>query len=111
MRISDWSSDVCSSDLLDLQASESEIAHAQGSLSGHNRALLDTVSAAIKEDLLRVKDALDLHLRTGQADVSALRPQAGALGTIPDTLGMPGLDPARSLVSRQDRTTALLESG
>ena len=86
---------------LDLQATESEIAHAQGSLSGHNRALLDTVSAAIKEDLLRVKDALDLHLRTGQGDVAALRPQVGALGTIADTLGMLGLEAARNLVSRQ----------
>src|SRR5690606_11245647 len=86
---------------LDLQASESEIAHAQGSLRGHNRALLGTVSAAIKEDLLRVKDALDLHLRAGQGDVSALRPQAGALGTIADTLGMLGLEAARNLVSRQ----------
>ena len=28
-----------------------------------NRVLLDTVSAALKEDPLRVKDALDLHLR------------------------------------------------
>src|SRR5690606_32334419 len=97
---------------LDLQASESEIAHAQGSLSGHNRALLDTVSAAIKEDLLRVKDALDLHLRTGQGDVSALRPQAGALGTIADTLGMLGLEAARNLVSRQrDALEGILGQG
>src|SRR5690606_13003365 len=95
-----------------LQASESEIAHAQGSLSGHNRALLDTVSAAIKEDLLRVKDALDLHLRTGQGDVSGLRPQAGALGTIADTLGMLGLEAARNLVSRQrDALEGILGEG
>jgi chemosensory pili system protein ChpA (sensor histidine kinase/response regulator) len=86
---------------LDLQASESEIAHAQGSLSGHNRALLDTVSAAIKEDLLRVKDALDLYLRGGQADMAGLQPQASALGTIADTLGMLGLDGARKLVTQQ----------
>ena len=26
--------------------------------------LLDTVAAAIKEDLMRVKDALDIHLRS-----------------------------------------------
>ena len=45
--------------------SESELAHARGSLSGRNKALLSTVAAAIKEDLLRVKDALDLHLRGG----------------------------------------------
>ena len=49
---------------------ESEIEHARGSLSGRNRALLDTVSAAIKEDLLRVKDSLDLYLRTGRTDIT-----------------------------------------
>ena len=47
------------------EPTEAEIEHARGSLAGRNRALLDTVSAALKEDLLRVKDALDLHLRAG----------------------------------------------
>ena len=42
------------------EPSEAELEHARGSLAGRNRALLDTVSAALKEDLLRVKDALDL---------------------------------------------------
>src|SRR5690606_12660824 len=47
----------------DLRApSEAELEHARGSLGGRNRALLGTVSAVVKEDLLRVKDALDLHL-------------------------------------------------
>jgi chemosensory pili system protein ChpA (sensor histidine kinase/response regulator) len=62
-------------DTFDLDAhlpTESELAHARGSLSGRNRALLDTVAAAIKEDLLRVKDALDLHLRTKQTGVADL---------------------------------------
>ncbi len=81
--------------------SESEIEHARGSLSGRNRALLDTVSAAIKEDLLRVKDALDLHLRTGKTDVAELRPQVEALGRVSDTLGMMGLGIARGVVLQQ----------
>ncbi|RNF84197.1 response regulator [Lysobacter psychrotolerans] len=81
--------------------SESELEHARGSLSGRNRALLDTVSAAIKEDLLRVKDALDLHLRTGKTDVSELRPQVEALGRVSDTLGMMGLGIARGVVLQQ----------
>ena len=55
---------------------DDELAHASASLTGRNRALLDTVSAAIKEDVLRIKDALDLHLRTGRQDVEVLRPQA-----------------------------------
>ncbi|WP_238978831.1 Hpt domain-containing protein [Novilysobacter arseniciresistens] len=81
--------------------SESEIEHARGSLSGRNRALLDTVSAAIKEDLLRVKDALDLHLRTGSTEVADLRPQVEALGRVSDTLGMMGLGIARGVVLQQ----------
>jgi chemosensory pili system protein ChpA (sensor histidine kinase/response regulator) len=91
-------------DTFDLSAqapSESELAHARGSLSGHNRALLDTVSAAIKEDLLRIKDALDLHLRSGQSDVSGLQPQAEALARVADTLGMLGLGVARNVVQQQ----------
>lgn len=45
-------------------ATEAELDHARGSLSGRNRELLDTVGNAVKEELLRIKDALDLHLRT-----------------------------------------------
>ncbi|TDK20472.1 hybrid sensor histidine kinase/response regulator, partial [Luteimonas aestuarii] len=81
--------------------SESELDHARGSLTGRNRALLDTVSAAVKEDLLRVKDALDLHLRTGADDVSALQPQIEALARVADTLGMLGLGVARNVVQQQ----------
>ena len=81
--------------------SDSELAHARGSLSGRNRALLDTVSAAIKEDLLRVKDALDLYLRTGQADVAQLHPQVEALTRVGDTLGMMDLGVARGVVLQQ----------
>ncbi|HEX6364223.1 MAG TPA: Hpt domain-containing protein, partial [Albitalea sp.] len=82
-------------------ASEAELAHARGSLTGRNRALLDTVSAAIKEDLLRVKDTLDLHLRTQEAGVGNLQPQVEALGRVADTLGMMGLDIARNVVLQQ----------
>ncbi|BCT91596.1 hypothetical protein LYSHEL_06200 [Lysobacter helvus] len=80
---------------------ESELAHARGSLSGRNRALLDTVAAAIKEDLLRVKDSLDLHLRTKQTGVADLHPQVEALGRVADTLGMMGLGVARNVVLQQ----------
>ena len=80
---------------------EAEVAHARGSLSGRNRALLDTVAAAIKEDLLRVKDALDLHLRTKQTGVADLQPQVEALGRVADTLGMMGLGVARNVVLQQ----------
>src|SRR3546814_7666698 len=88
-------------DLDAAQPTETEISHAQGSLSGRNRALLDTVSAAVKEDLLRVKDVLDLHLRTDASNVAALQPQVEALGRVADTLGMLGLGVARNVVQQQ----------
>ncbi|PJK06897.1 hypothetical protein CO610_09800, partial [Lysobacteraceae bacterium NML95-0200] len=98
---------------LDAQAhvSDSEYASARGSVTGINRALLDTVSAALKEDVLRVKDALDLFLRMGRKDAEALAPQADALGRIADTLGMLDLGVARQIVITQRDTVADLAAG
>ncbi|MBD7987882.1 Hpt domain-containing protein [Luteimonas sp. Sa2BVA3] len=90
---------------------DSEISHAQGSMSGRNRALLDTVAAAVKEDLLRVKDALDLHLRTAETDLSRLSPQVEALGRVADTLGMLGLGVARGVVDQQRTAMADIVDG
>ncbi|MCC4598052.1 Hpt domain-containing protein [Xanthomonas campestris pv. phormiicola] len=81
-------------------ATEAELDHARGSLSGRNRELLDTVGTAIKEELLRVKDALDLHLRTG-GGVAALQTQVDELGSVADTLGVMGLGVARGVVVQQ----------
>ncbi|WP_024891328.1 Hpt domain-containing protein [Luteimonas huabeiensis] len=92
-------------------ASEAEIDHARGSLSGRNRALLDTVAGAVKEDLLRIKDALDLHLRTGAGDAAALAPQLEALSQVADTLGMLGLGVSRSVVQQQREAMAAIVAG
>lgn len=81
-------------------ATEAELDHARGSLSGRNRELLDTVGSAVKEELLQVKDALDLHLRTGGAP-QQLRDQVTKLGAVADTLGMMGLGAARGVVVQQ----------
>jgi len=83
-----------------LLPSESEMEHAKGSLGGKNRALLDTVSAAIKEDLIKVKDAIDLHIRSG-ASVADLAPQGEILDRVADTLGMLGLGEPRRAVQLQ----------
>ncbi len=88
-------------DLDSLRPTESELDHARGSVAGRNRSLLDTVAAAVKEELLRVKDALDLHLRSSQKDPAALQSQAEALQRVSDTLGMLGLGLARTLVQQQ----------
>lgn len=91
-------------------ATEAELDHARGSLSGRNRELLDTVGNAVKEELLRVKDALDLHLRTG-GDIAELQTQVKDLGSVADTLGMMGLGVARNVVVQQRDALARVVDG
>ncbi|KAA8995671.1 response regulator [Stenotrophomonas cyclobalanopsidis] len=92
-----------------VSATEAELDHARGSLSGRNRELLDTVGSAVKEELLQVKDALDLHLRTGGAS-QQLQEQVTKLGAVGDTLGMMGLGAARGVVAQQrDALLAVVE--
>ncbi|MDI1254377.1 Hpt domain-containing protein [Thermomonas sp.] len=93
------------------EPTEAELEHARGSLAGRNRALLDTVSAALKEDLLRVKDALDLHLRSGTTDGAALKPQAESLDRIGETLGMVGLEASRGVIREQGRIMHAIANG
>ena len=81
-------------------ASEAELEHARGSLAGRNRELLDTVGGAVKEELLRIKDALDLHVRMGGTP-SELQPQVDELNAVADTLGVMGLGVARGVVTQQ----------
>ena len=94
-----------------LPASEGELAHARAALGGRNRALLHTVASAVKEDLMQVKDALDLHLRGSGADVAGLDPQARALGRIADTLSMIGLEGAGARIAHQRDALAAIASG
>ncbi|MEO6155343.1 MAG: Hpt domain-containing protein, partial [Thermomonas sp.] len=93
------------------EPTEAELQHARGSLAGRNRALLDTVSTALKEDLLRVKDALDLHLRSGATDGAALRPQAESLDRIGETLGMVGLEASRGVIREQGKIMHAIANG
>src|SRR5690606_35539997 len=96
---------------LDAQVpSEAELDHARGSLSGRNRDLLNTVGGVVKEELLRVKDALDLHLRTG-GDAATLQPQAAELTRVADTLGMLGLGVARDVVLQQRDALQAIAAG
>jgi len=80
-----------------------ELEHARGSMAGHNRALLDSVSRAIKDDLLRVKEALDLFLRQEGADPSQLASQSEMLERVGDTLGMLALNVPRRVIIEQRR--------
>jgi chemosensory pili system protein ChpA (sensor histidine kinase/response regulator) len=80
-----------------------ELEHARGSMAGHNRALLDSVSRALKDDLLRVKEALDLFLRQQDGDPAQLAAQGEVLERVGDTLGMLALAVPRRVVNEQRR--------
>ena len=70
-------------------------------LSAPSVKLMETVGAAIKEDLSRVKDVLDIFVRKGGAQVEELGVQLEMLRKISDTLGVLGLGGLRGKVQNQ----------
>ena len=73
---------------------------------------MKTVAAAIKEDLARVKDVLDIFVRTGMNKSSELVPQLELLKKISDTLGVLGLGELRSDIDGEiDRLKSVVERG
>ncbi len=95
---------LCETYALDsLLPNAGELEHARGSMAGHNRALLDSVSRALKDDLLRVKEALDLFLRQQDGDPAQLAPQGEVLERVGDTLGMLALAVPRRVITEQRR--------
>ena len=88
-------------DLAHLLPTQEELEHAHGSISGHNRALLDTVAGGIREDLLRVKETLNVYLHSPLRNVDDLAAQAETLGGLADTFGMLGMGQPRQLVREQ----------
>ena len=74
---------------------EDEIEEARQSLQGHNAELMETVSAAIKEDIAKVKDALDLFIRNSDKAPAELSGSAEILRRVGETLGMLGMGSLR----------------
>ncbi len=91
--------------LTELLPVDDHIEQARESLSAPSVKLMKTVAAAIKEDLGRVKDALDIFVRQGGTQVDELAPQLELLKKIADTLGVLGLGDLRDKV--QGETTDL----
>lgn len=81
--------------LSELLPGDEQVEHARASLSAPSVKLMETVAAAIKEDLSRVKDVLDIYVRTGMDKASELVPQLDLLKKISDTLGVLGLGALR----------------
>src|ERR1700733_14491573 len=75
-------------------------------LSAPSIKLMHTVAAAIREDLAKVKDVMDIYVRRGGGQVEELVPQVALLKKIGDTLGVLGLGGLRG---RVQEATAKLE--
>lgn len=85
----------------ELLPAQEQIAAASASLAAPNLELLRTVTAVIKEDLTKIKDGLDIFVRSEQRDPTGLQAVQGALRQTADTLGMLGLGVPRQLLLDQ----------
>lgn len=83
----------------DFMYSEEDLALAKSMLAGRNQQLMNIVSSGLKEEIMAVKDGLDMYLRTG--DVAQLSNQVDRLENIHLTLGMLGLDEESSCALAQ----------
>ncbi len=98
--------------LAELLPGDEQVEHAREALSAPSVKLMKTVAAAIKEDLARVKDVLDIFVRTGMNKSAELVPQLELLKKISDTLGVLGLGELRSDIDGEiDRLKSVVERG
>jgi chemosensory pili system protein ChpA (sensor histidine kinase/response regulator) len=98
--------------LSELLPGDEQVEHAREALSAPSVKLMKTVAAAIKEDLARVKDVLDIFVRTGMNKSSELVPQLELLKKISDTLGVLGLGELRGDIDGEiDRLKTVVERG
>ncbi len=96
----------------DLVRSDAEVDEARGALTGRNSSLLNSVVQALEEELLKVKDALDLYIRGDRADTGLLKAELEVLDRVADTLGMVGMGRERAEVQAQrGALSAMVESG
>jgi chemosensory pili system protein ChpA (sensor histidine kinase/response regulator) len=87
--------------LSELLPGDEQLEHAREELSAPSIRLMETVAAAIKEDLGRVKDVLDIYVRTGMTNSAELVSQLDLLKKISDTLGVLGLGELRGDVDSE----------
>ncbi len=82
----------------DLLPVDEAVEQERESLSAPSVKLMRTVGAAIREDLAKVKDVLDIFVRRGGGQAAELGPQVELLRKIGDTLGVLGLGELRTRV-------------
>ncbi|OGT91022.1 MAG: hypothetical protein A2514_09135 [Gammaproteobacteria bacterium RIFOXYD12_FULL_61_37] len=68
---------------------------------GLSAELFDTVAEAVREDLVKIKDELDLFIRTGKGDVRRLEKVRDPIDKLADTFGMLGQGDLRTQLKEQ----------
>ncbi len=98
--------------LSELLPGDEQVEQARDALAAPSAKLMETVAAAIKDDLSRVKDVLDIFVRTGMNKSAELLPQLDLLKKISDTLGVLGLGELRGDINAEiDRLRAVVDLG
>jgi len=97
--------------LAELLPVDESIEQERESLSAPSVKLMQTVAAAIREDLSKVKDVLDIFVRRGAGQPQELGPQVELLRKIGDTLGVLGLGALRGTVQTQTDRLEKIVSG
>src|SRR2546430_636117 len=87
--------------LSELLPVDESIEQERENLSAPSVKLMQTGAAAIREDLSKVKDGLDIFVRRGAAQPQELSSQVEMLRKIGDTLGVLGLGELRANVQRE----------
>src|SRR5579862_3143601 len=80
-------------------------------LSAPSVKLMQTVAAAIREDLAKVKDVLDIFVRRGAGQPQELASQVDLLRKIGDTLGVLGLGDLRARVQTETERLGKIVDG
>jgi len=97
--------------LAELLPVDESIEQERENLSAPSVKLMQTVAAAIREDLGKVKDVLDIFVRRGAGQPGELAPQVELLRKIGDTLGVLGLGELRSNVQQETERLQHIVSG
>ncbi|VAW64159.1 Signal transduction histidine kinase CheA [hydrothermal vent metagenome] len=97
--------------LEELLPSDTELEEVRSGMGGLNAELLSTVSAGIREDLLEVKDSLEIFVHSEVQDLGRLSALPDLLLKIADTLSMLGLGMPREQVLEQKGVIKQVISG
>jgi chemosensory pili system protein ChpA (sensor histidine kinase/response regulator) len=98
--------------LSELMPGDDQVEEARESLAAPSQRLMTTVAEAIRDDLARVKDVLDIYVRTGMQHAEELVPQIELLKKIGDTLGVLGLGDLRETIQlKRGELKDIIDSG